>query len=124
MNKIIVISILIVLILSLNAKLDLSMLNEIEFSMKSALNWLVMEQEEDGSWQHYPAITALSVLSILRSNEGLNYNFEPVAEGLQFMSNCVQLDGSISVGELPNYNTEFTLKTPFFNIGMKIRNKI
>lgn len=109
MRKILTISLVILIISIAGANLDLSLQNEIEFSLKSALNWLVMEQEADGSWQHYPAITALAVLSILRSSEGLNYSFEPVAEGLLFMSHCVQLDGSISVGELPNYNTAICL---------------
>jgi squalene-hopene/tetraprenyl-beta-curcumene cyclase len=90
-------------------KIDLSLQNEIEFSLKRALNWLVNEQEEDGSWMHYPAITGLSVLSILRSNEGLTADFEPVAKGLSFILDCVQLDGSIHAGELPNYNTAICL---------------
>lgn len=90
-------------------QLDLSTQNEIEYSIKTGLNWLVMQQEEDGSWQHYPAITALAVIAILRCNQGLTADFEPVAEGLHFISECKQLDGSISIGDLPNYNTSICL---------------
>ena len=91
------------------AKVDLSLQKEIEHSIKLGLRWLVTQQEEDGSWQHYPAITALSVMAILRSNPGISYEFPPVKKGLNFIFDCARLDGSIHLGELPNYNTSICL---------------
>ncbi|HRW97635.1 MAG TPA: hypothetical protein P5104_08910, partial [Bacteroidales bacterium] len=41
------------------SKIDLSLAKEIDHSIKIGLKWLCDQQEEDGSWQHYPAISAL-----------------------------------------------------------------
>ncbi|HHE36990.1 MAG TPA: hypothetical protein ENL20_00240 [Candidatus Cloacimonetes bacterium] len=91
------------------ANLDLSLQNEIEHSIKSGLQWLTDQQNEDGSWEHYPAITALSVTAILRSNLGISSDFEPAKKGLTFIENCAKSDGSIHIGDLPNYNTSICL---------------
>lgn len=108
-KSIILILIIIICFFYSYAKVDLSLQKEIEHSIKIGLKWLVDQQEEDGSWQHHPAITALSVTAILRSSPGIDSEFPPVAKGLNFISNCAKMDGSIHPGEMPNYNTSVCL---------------
>jgi len=91
------------------AKVDLSLQKEIEHSIKISLQWLVEQQEDDGSWQHYPAITALSVIAILNSNPNITYTFEPVDRGLNFIAECAKPNGSIYEDDMPNYNTSICL---------------
>ena len=108
------ITLILLLIVTINcsysfAKVDLSLQKEIEHSIKLGLRWLVDQQEDDGSWQHYPAITALSVMAILGSNPNITHEFPPVKKGLDFVANCSKFDGSIHVGDMQNYNTSICL---------------
>jgi len=109
--KLIYLTVLLMLITICFARIDLSLKNEVEHSIKLGLNYLSGQQEEDGSWQHYPAITALVTTAMLRSNPGIDYNFEPVAKALKFLAANQKEDGSISAGELPNYNTAICIIT-------------
>ena len=78
-----------------HAEIDLSLAHEMEHSIKLGLRWLVEQQEDNGSWQYYPAITALTVIAIINSNPNISYQFEPVAKGLSFIASCAKLNGSI-----------------------------
>ncbi len=100
---------LVFVVFSLSAQLDLSIEKEVEHSIQNGLTWLVEQQLDDGSWNHYPAITALAVVSVLQSNPSIDAEFTPVAKGLKFLESCVKMDGSIHIGDLPNYNTAISL---------------
>lgn len=90
-------------------KVDLSLAKEIDHSIKEGLKWLYDQQEDDGSWQHYPAITALVLSSYLRAHPSISIN-EPVIEnGFAFLKSCVKPDGSIYLEDMPNYNTAICL---------------
>jgi len=110
MKKItVLISIIFLLTTIAPAKVDLSLTHEAEHSIKIGLQWLVNQQEENGSWQNYPAITALSVIAIVNSNPNIDYQFEPVANGLSFIASCAKLNGAIYSDNMPNYNTAICL---------------
>ncbi|HEX38058.1 MAG TPA: hypothetical protein ENG70_04265 [Candidatus Cloacimonetes bacterium] len=110
MKKIILLLICFVFFFSTGyAKVDLSLIHEIEHSIKIGLQWLVTQQEENGSWQHYPAITALALISILNSNPNISYEFEPVDKGLGFLASCAKPNGAIYTDNMPNYNTSICL---------------
>jgi len=90
-------------------KVDLSTAKEIDHSIKEGLKWLYNQQEDDGSWQHYPAISALVLSAYLRAHPSISIN-EPVIEnGFEFLKSCVKPDGSIFLDDMPNYNTAICL---------------
>jgi squalene-hopene/tetraprenyl-beta-curcumene cyclase len=90
-------------------KVDLSLAKEIDHSIKEGLKWLHEQQEDDGSWQHYPAMTALVLSSYLRAHPSISVN-EPVIEnGFEFLKSCVKPDGGIYLDDMPNYNTAICL---------------
>lgn len=90
-------------------KVDLSTAKEIDHSIKEGLKWLYSQQEDDGSWQHYPAISALVLSAYLRAHPSISIN-EPVIEnGFEFLKSCVKPDGSIFLDDMPNYNTAICL---------------
>jgi len=91
------------------AKVDLSTAKEIDHSIKLGLKWLYEQQEEDGSWQHYPAISALVLSAFLRAHPSITTE-EPVIEnGFKFLTACVKPDGGIYIDDLPAYNTAICL---------------
>ena len=90
-------------------KVDLSLAKEIDHSIKQGLKWLYDQQEDDGSWQHYPAITALVLSSYLRAHPSISINEPVIANGFEFLMNCVKPDGSIFLEDMPNYNTAICL---------------
>lgn len=92
-----------------NLKVDLSTAKEIDHSIKEGLKWLYEQQEDDGSWQHYPAISALVLSAYLRAHPSISIN-EPVIEnGFEFLKSCVKPNGSIFLDDMPNYNTAICL---------------
>ena len=90
-------------------KIDLSLAHEIESSIKLGLRWLVDQQEENGSWQDYPAITALVLSAFLRSHPNISIELIEIARGFDYLKECVQPDGGIYIQHLPNYNTAISL---------------
>ncbi len=90
-------------------KTDLSLAKEIDHSIKLGLKWLYVNQEDDGSWQHYPAITALVLSSFLRAHPSISTDEEAIADGFAFLRSCVRRDGSIYLDDMPNYNTAICL---------------
>ncbi len=89
--------------------LDLSLSKEIEHSIMAGLNWLVYQQEENGSWQNYPAITALVLSSFLRAHPNISTEDEIIAAGFDYLKSCVRSDGGIYVEHMPTYNTAISL---------------
>ena len=92
-----------------NSYLDPSLEKDIEFSIRFGLRWLINNQEPNGSWQNYPAITALVLSSLLKSDYNFNINDTVILKGFQFLQNCVQKDGGIYLDEIANYNTSICL---------------
>lgn len=90
--------------------LDISLRKEAEHSIDFALKWLESTQEEDGSWAHYPAITALNVSAFLQSPQGYNeHNNLAVGKAIDFILGCQQADGGIYIDDLAGYNTAICL---------------
>ncbi len=103
--RFIVTLILVVLCLTLTGK-SIVFADGVEESIQRGLNWLKAQQEEDGSWESYPAITALATLAFLRSPSGeYNANTPFLKAALEYIKSHAKEDGSISLGDLPNYNT-------------------
>ncbi len=92
-------------------KVDLSTAKEIDHSIKDGLKWLHSQQEDDGSWQHYPAITALVLSSYLRAHPSISINEPTIENGFEFLKNCIKPDGGIYIDDMPNYNTAICLVT-------------
>jgi squalene-hopene/tetraprenyl-beta-curcumene cyclase len=90
-------------------KIDLSLAKEIDHSIKEGLKWLHSQQEDDGSWQHYPAITALVLSSYLRAHPSITINEPVIKNGFEFLKSCVKPDGGIYLDDMPNYNTSICL---------------
>lgn len=72
------------------------------------LRYLRGTQQKDGSWQHYPAITALAAMAFLRA--GYTEKDAAVEKAVKFIISQAKKDGAIySEGNpataLPNYNT-------------------
>ena len=85
---------------------DISLQKEVEHSIQNGLNWLEKNQEDDGSWNHYPAITSLVIKAFLESPK--NYTEEnnvSVERGIQFILSCQKENGGIYVDDLAGYNT-------------------
>lgn len=96
------------LFISLTA-VDQSLRNEIKHSMENSLKWLLSQQNENGSWEQNPAITALVVTSILKSHPNINADFPPVETGLSFIISCQKPNGAIYIDNLSNYITAVSL---------------
>ena len=90
----------------LPSKSDTSLLKEVERAQKRGLAWLASQQEENGSWRHHPAITALAVTAFLRSEHAQH---PAVERGLKFILSHVRPNGAIFGGgesdKYPNYST-------------------
>jgi len=75
-------------------------------AMDKAVKWLVKQQESDGSWRHYPAITALATTALMRGPARYTEKSHPaVARAIQFILKQVKPDGAIYSRDLPTYNT-------------------
>ncbi|RCK74495.1 MAG: hypothetical protein IGBAC_1443 [Ignavibacteriae bacterium] len=86
--------------------IDISLRKEAEHSIRFGLKWLERHQEEDGSWIHYPAVTALVVTAFLKSAQGYSeINSITVARGVEFILRCQQEDGGFYIDDLAGYNT-------------------
>jgi squalene-hopene/tetraprenyl-beta-curcumene cyclase len=91
------------------AKIDLSTAKEIDHSIKIGLKWLYDQQEDDGSWQHYPAISALVLSAFLRAHPSITTEEPVIDNGFKFLQACVKPDGGIYLDDLPAYNTAICL---------------
>jgi len=90
--------------------ISVSLNKEAEHAISSGLQWLEKNQENDGSWGHYPAITALSVLSFLKSPQHFDENNSiAVEKGIKFLLSVQKQDGGFYVDDLAGYNTAICL---------------
>lgn len=90
-------------------KIDLSTAKEVDHSIKIGLKWLYDQQEDDGSWQHYPAISALVLSAFLRAHPSITTDEPVIDNGFKFLKACVKPDGGIYLDDLPAYNTAICL---------------
>lgn len=86
-------------------KISLSLRKEIEHSIVRGLKWLSSKQEDDGSWNHYPAITALVLSSFLRAHPGITLQDSIISEGFNYLKHCIQDNGGIYIDDMQSYNT-------------------
>lgn len=92
------------------SKSDVSLLKEVSRAQERGLDWLLKQQEPDGSWRNHPAITALAVTSFLRSGKPLNAEQQQAVDrALKYILSCVKPNGAIYGGgendKYPNYST-------------------
>ncbi|PKP53414.1 MAG: hypothetical protein CVT92_04560 [Bacteroidetes bacterium HGW-Bacteroidetes-1] len=106
------IQIAIILILSIigsplrsGTDIDLSLSKEVDHSIKIGLKWLMDQQDKNGSWQNYPAITALVLSSFLRAHPSITHDEPFIKKGFDFLISCVKPDGGIYNDNMPTYNT-------------------
>jgi len=99
-----------------NERIDLSLAMEIDHSIKLGLRWLIDQQEDNGSWQNYPAITALVLSSFLGAHPSITTREPVVADGFGFLISCIKPDGGIYIDHMPTYNTAISL-TAFKDAG-------
>ena len=90
--------------------IDLSLKKEIEHSIVKGLKWLSTKQEKNGSWQDYPAISALVLSSFLRSHPNISVEDSIIAAGFNFLKNCIQKNGGIYIDDMQTYNTAICIK--------------
>lgn len=90
--------------------ISVSLRKEAEHSIDFGLKWLEKNQLQDGSWGHYPAMTALAVTAFLRSPQGYSEdNNLAVTQGIKFILGCQQADGGIYIDDLAGYNTAISI---------------
>ena len=66
-------------------KVDVSLQKEVEHSIIQGLKWLYVQQEENGSWNNYPAITALVLSSFLRAHPNISTQDTIIDKGFNFL---------------------------------------
>jgi squalene-hopene/tetraprenyl-beta-curcumene cyclase len=90
--------------------IDISLKNDLEYSMKSAFRYLLSKQESNGSWQDHPAITGLVLSAFLRSNLPEEIKQSVAEKGFDFLKSCIKPDGSIYKDLYMNYSTSIALR--------------
>ncbi|HPN39301.1 MAG TPA: terpene cyclase/mutase family protein [Melioribacteraceae bacterium] len=89
--------------------LDISLKKEIEHSIVKGLKYLYDKQNNDGSWEHYPPITALVLSSFLRSHPNIGIQDSIILKGFNFLANFVKPDGGIYADDMKAYSTAICL---------------
>jgi squalene-hopene/tetraprenyl-beta-curcumene cyclase len=91
----------------------LSLRNEVERAITRGLDWLGKQQQADGSWStaDHPAVTGLVLTAYFRdpAHAAKEERSALTAKGVDFLLKAVQPDGSISRGQLVNYNTSISM---------------
>lgn len=89
-----------------------SLQNEVAESVARGARWLVTQQNADGAWSdpRNPAITALSLISLMRAQRAdLIKVTQSIEKGFHFLRTQVKPDGGIYAEGLSNYNTAIAL---------------
>jgi len=89
---------------------DISLMNEVDRSLEIGIDWLRRQQQPDGSWNSYPAATALAVTAIANDPRGQNsQNQKAVERGVEYILSCVKPSGGIFKEDMEVYNTSIAL---------------
>jgi len=92
------------------AEPDISLMNEVDHSLELGIDWLREQQLPDGSWNSYPAITALAVAAIANDPRGdSDENQQAVERGVDYILGCVKPSGGIFGEDMEVYNTSIAL---------------
>ena len=88
-----------------------SLENEVAQSITRGVRWIESQQDKSGAWSDpkNPAITALALLSILRSQDSGPRAASVTENGFRFLRSHVQPDGGVYGEGLSNYNTAISL---------------
>ncbi len=89
--------------------IDVSLKKEIEHSIVRGLKYLYEKQNDDGSWEHYPPITALVLSSFLRAHPNIGMHDTLIQKGFNFLSNFIKSDGGIYADDMKAYSTSICL---------------
>lgn len=90
-----------------------SVRSDVRGSGQKGLLFLRKSQQSDGSWQHYPGITAVCVLGFTR--HGVTEKDPTVAKACAYLASLAKPNGAIYTDQfgpaqtLPNYNTSLSL---------------
>lgn len=91
-------------------KLDPALKQAVKASIERGLKYLRGSQEKDGSWSHYPGVTALAATAFLKSPLGYSEaNNSFIARALSYLAGLARPDGSIYDRDMPDYNTSVVL---------------
>lgn len=97
-------------VLAQQDSIGLSLRKEAEHAIDFGLKWYDANQQPDGSWGHYPAITALALTAYLKSPQGYNeHSTVAIGKAIDFILGCQQPDGGIYIDDLAGYNTAICL---------------
>ena len=94
----------------LPSQTDISLRKEVGRAQERGLDWLLKQQEKDGSWRNHPAITGLAVTALVRSGKTPTPAQQAAVDrGVKFILTCVKPSGAIFGGgendKYPNYST-------------------
>jgi len=90
-----------------------AIMSKAKTALSKGLEYLRTTQEVDGSWNEYPATTALAICAFLRNGK-TEQNEPAVAKAIRYLLQSVKPDGAIysdanAATALPNYNTAIAL---------------
>lgn len=89
-----------------SASLDSKLKTEVKAAIDRGVKWLANQQEKDGSYRHYPGITALVVTAYLRHPADRKEGSSPyIDNAIKYILSMQKPDGSIYDKDLANYNT-------------------
>jgi squalene-hopene/tetraprenyl-beta-curcumene cyclase len=110
MKKMMSLLLALVSICAIAGPIDVSLQYEVEHSVKNGLRWLSTQQQDDGSWNHYPAITAMALMAIRKSHTVAGMENPVIQDGYAFLEKCVQENGAIYTVDQPVYNTAICMQ--------------
>ncbi|MBI4595490.1 MAG: terpene cyclase/mutase family protein [Candidatus Tectomicrobia bacterium] len=85
-------------------------LEDVKKSIDWSLKWLRTQQKENGSWSHYPGVTALVLTAFMQSHRKYNEEDGPfIRKGMEFLLAGAKPNGAIYQKDLPAYNTSVAL---------------
>lgn len=94
------------------SSIDEKLRDEIHARIDRALKYVSFKQAKNGSWNHYPGITALVVHAMMDSHRHYTEEDGPfLKRALQYLASMAKPDGAIYDSDLPNYNTSVAIMT-------------
>jgi squalene-hopene/tetraprenyl-beta-curcumene cyclase len=92
---------------------DVSLKHEVEHTISLGVRFLAENQQQNGSWSHYPGITGLVLTAILNAPDHLRQKYAlEIDNGFKFLNDMIHPNGGIYPEEEPQlraYNTSICL---------------